>query len=128
MVSATLVRTVTCPNRVEPAVPDEPPVSPQPSKDSAAASAGSPRARTVVVDAVGTGGGAPLLGRDDLAGGHPAGGDQEPGVTHHGVPGAYGEPLDVPLADQRLPRLGSVNPPCARTVSTNRLSWVVVAT
>ncbi len=49
-------------------------------------------------------------------------------MTLHPVPRPDGEPLDMPVADQRPQARGSVNSPCARNVSTNRLSWVVVAT
>ena len=50
-------------------------------------------------------------------------------MADHLVTGAHGEPLDVPVPDERLPgAAGSVKPPCTRTVSMNRDSCVVVAT
>ena len=63
------------------------------------------RARTGVVDAVGARRRAALLGRQRLPRRHPAGGDQEAGVADHLVARADREPLDVPVAHQRLPGL-----------------------
>ena len=56
-----------------------------------------------------------------------AGGEQEAGVADHPVVGADGEALDVPVADHRLPGLGSLKEPISRMDSTPE-SWVVVAT
>ena len=91
-------------------------------------SAAGRRSGPVVVRAVGTRGGAALLHGRRLPRRQPPGGDEEAGVAVHRVARADGEALDVPVAHQRLPGCGSVNPPCTRIVSTILDSWVVVAT
>src|SRR5687767_2403012 len=63
------------------------------------------RTGTGVVDAVRTRGGTAPLDRRTLVRRHPAGGDEEACVADHLVARADREPLDVPVPDERLPRL-----------------------